>query len=67
MAMRRLLLGETSHDRKLSSGSFLTRWPGDLLVVALAGAQTSVQDPDEAIRAGAERLMVRLAARSLAS
>ena len=29
-------IGQTSHDRKLSSGNLRVRWPGDLLVVSLA-------------------------------
>src|ERR1019366_8763642 len=58
--------GQTSHDRKLSSGDLGVRWPGHLLVVALAVAEASVQHADETVGEGAERLVMGLALGALA-
>jgi hypothetical protein len=58
--------GQTSHDRKLSSGNLRVRWPGDLLVVSLATDQTAMEYTNQAIGEGAERLVMRLALGALA-
>lgn len=58
--------GQTSHDPKLSSGNLRVRWPGDLLVVPLASDQTAMEDGNETVGEGAERLVMRLAFSPLA-
>lgn len=58
--------GQTSHDRKLSSGNLRVCWPGHLLVVELAVAEAAVQNADQTIGERAERLMVGFAFGALA-
>ena len=61
-----LRAGQTSHDPKPSSGNLRVRWPGDLLVVPLASDQTAMEDGNETVGEGAERLVMRLAFSPLA-
>jgi hypothetical protein len=50
----------------MSSGNLCVRSPGDLLVVSQATDQTAMQDANETVGEGAERLMMRLAFSPLA-
>lgn len=50
--------GETSHNRKLSSGSFHWCRPRDRFLIVLTADEATMHDTDEAIAERAQRLMV---------